>query len=340
MNFKNNIINNLIIRIKETFWVHPEKTTNNEGDIKINFNYSSTTNYLIVQKQLSELIQLHLKEMNCQYEISEREYKNGCLNFTWFLRRKADVVMSHGLADKNYLWVKHELTGDYFINHFKVVLVPGLWMKNRIMKSKVIKINPDYIIPVGWPRIDVLRNLQKKYVKESPNNKITLLWAPTHDYKKKGKEKKSLSSYPDFENYAKDLKNKYNVLYSPHPRNRKNKEPTMDKILRADIVISDFGTMVYEAWALGKPVIFPRWILGDRIIEYLRGSAEAYIFKNRIGYHPESYKEMLEIIKSGPVVDQKVHEFMDEYLDNYRDGGNSAKKIAETLIRLSEIDSL
>ena len=107
----------------------------------------------------------------------------------------------------------------------------------------------------------------------------------------------------------------------------------MDKLLKADVVISDFGTMVYEAWALGKPVIFPRWILKDRIIKYLNGSAEAYIFKNRIGYHPDSYEEMLKIINSGPVVDRKVHDFMDEYLDNYR-GGNSAKKIADTLISL------
>lgn len=44
---------------------------------------------------------------------------------------------------------------------------------------------------------------------------------------------------------------------------------------------------------------------------------------------------MLEIIRSGPVVEQKVHDFMDEYLDNYR-GSNSAKKIADILIHLSE----
>lgn len=302
---------------------------------KINFKYINNQDYLLVQKQLSEAIQSHLKEIH--YKVSYG-YTNKCLNFTLFIRSKADVLMSHGVADKNYLWVKKINTDNsytYYINNFKTVLVPGQWIKERMIKCNNIKLGPDQIIPVGWPRLDILRDLQKKIVKKLPNNKKTLLWAPTHDFRKRGPEEKSTSSYPDFEVYAKMLENKYNMLYSIHPRNRTNKTPTMDNLLNADIVISDFGTMVYEAWALGKPVIFPRWILGDRIIEYLKGTAEAYIFENRIGYHPDSYEEMIEIINSGPIIDQKVHDFMDEYLDNYRDG-NSAKKIAGTLMRLSK----
>jgi len=29
--------------------------------------------------------------------------------------------------------------------------------------------------------------------------------------------------------------------------------------LNADVVISDSSTMIYEAWALGKPVVFCDW---------------------------------------------------------------------------------
>lgn len=310
-----------------------DKSKNNTTHKKINFNHIKSKDYNLVQSHLSKMVQIHLNETN--YQISDK-YINKCLNFTWFIRNKADVLMSHGVADKNYLWIKKKFFRTCYVNNFNAVLVPGRWMKERMIKSNEIKLFPHQIIPVGWPRIDILRTLQKDFIKEIPNNKITLLWAPTHDFRKRGKSKKSTSSYPDFEVYAKKLEKKYNVLYSLHPRNRKNKEPTMENLLTADIVISDFGTMVYEAWALGKPVIFPRWILGDRVIEYLNGSAEAYIFKNRIGYHANSYEEMIEIINSGPIIDQKVHNFMDEYLDNYR-GGNSSKKIADTLMRLSEI---
>jgi CDP-glycerol glycerophosphotransferase (TagB/SpsB family) len=103
---------------------------------------------------------------------------------------------------------------------------------------------------------------------------------------------------------------------------------------RADIVVADFGTTVYEAWALGKPVIFPRWLLADRIAEFMPGSAESYIFSERIGYHPESFDELVDIVRSGPVVTPDVTEFMDDYLEP-RWFGRSSARIAEVLTEIA-----
>jgi len=36
--------------------------------------------------------------------------------------------------------------------------------------------------------------------------------------------------------------------------------PTMQPLVDADVVIADAGSTIYEAWALGKPVIFPDWL--------------------------------------------------------------------------------
>jgi CDP-glycerol glycerophosphotransferase len=119
-----------------------------------------------------------------------------------------------------------------------------------------------------------------------------------------------------------------------HPRNRTDKVPTTQKLIEADYVVSDFGTLVYEAWALGKPVIFPRWILGDRVQQYLPGSAEGYIFEHRIGYHPDSFDEMMDILAGDPVITEDVDQFMESYLVNYR-GGSSAGKIVKVLRRLA-----
>ena len=123
MKFKNKfiLIKTLKVKKKKKLRHYPKKLKNKAGNKKINFNYSTTINYELVQKQLSGFIQLHLKEVN--YQISHREYKNECLNFTWFIRDKADVFMSHGVADKNYVRTKNKLTGTYFINNFKIVLV-------------------------------------------------------------------------------------------------------------------------------------------------------------------------------------------------------------------------
>jgi hypothetical protein len=55
--------------------------------------------------------------------------------------------------------------------------------------------------------------------------------------------------------------------------------------------------MVYEAWALGKPVIFPRWAIDvETLITRNPLSAESYIYRNRIGLHPESFEEMLAML--------------------------------------------
>lgn len=288
---------------------------------------------MFVQRQLTDLVQEYLG--HSQYIESERNRVDGALNFSWFLREDADVVMSHGVADKNYFWMSDKSTGERYINRLKAVLVPGEWMRERMLKSTHITLPEEAIISVGWPRLDLLRKLQKEIIMPKLEDSVDILWAPTHDKRKRGVEKKSTSSYPEFEIYAQKLSQQHNVSYSLHPRNRKDKEPTVDKLLRSNVVISDFGTMVYEAWALGKPVIFPRWILQDNIEKYLPHSAEAHIFAEKIGYHPDSYEEMLDIINEGPVIGSEVNRFMDKYLVNYR-SGSSAKKVAELLFSLSK----
>ena len=90
---------------------------------------------------------------------------------------------------------------------------------------------------------------------------------------------------------------------SLHPRNRTDKQPTHHSLLDCDYVISDFGTIVYEAWALGKPVIFPHWLIGDRIKRHLGKSAEAFIFHERLGLHADSPQQMIDFVMDGAGID-------------------------------------
>ena len=71
------------------------------------------------------------------------------------------------------------------------------------------------------------------------------MWAPTHDFRKRGEEKRSTSSYPDFDAFTAQMEERYDYHVSLHPRNRKKKRPTADLLVEADVVISDFGTIVY-----------------------------------------------------------------------------------------------
>ena len=244
--------------------------------------------------------------------------------------------MSHGVADKNYFWSPDQM-GKRLADHREHLLVPGEWLKRRLVRSSAIHVPEENIHVVGWPRLDALighvpsasasRGLLGR-------DKPRILWAPTHNGRKRGETGRSTSSFPAFENYLRTLSRFAWIDVSVHPRNRTDRTPTGASMPRADVVVADFGTTVYEAWALGKPVIFPRWLLADRIAEYLPGSAEAHIFRERIGYHPESFDEMVDIIRSGPVVTPDVRAFLDDYLAPEW-FGRSGARVAEVLQRIA-----
>ena len=126
----------------------------------------------------------------------------------------------------------------------------------------------------------------------------------------------------------------FDFAMSLHPRNRKEKQPTQHGLLDCDYVISDFGTIVYEAWALGKPVIFPHWLIGDRIKQYQGKSAEAHIFHERLGMHADSPQQVIDFVMDGAGIDARTTAFMDNYLEPAY-AGRSGERVASLLQSLS-----
>ncbi|MDA8621251.1 CDP-glycerol glycerophosphotransferase family protein [Psychrosphaera sp.] len=312
----------------------------------VNLKKEASTNYKFVQKTIWSTIRTHLPKD--QVSATKTKLKKDAVNLSFFIRNPANVLMSHGVADKNYMFIKDD-NGGRLLNEFDHVLVPGPWLKKRILKNKAITLTENQIHVVGWPRLDHLCELQRKslrgrlskFVKSTLKlEKTNVLWAPTHNYVtpkklKFRKEDKSASSFPDMCEFTKDLESQFNYNIALHPRNqtKKQRKPTTEMLVKADVVISDFGTMVYEAWSLGKPVIFPRWIIKDRVINLNPGSAEALIFEKRIGLHADSYEELVEMAKKNKRVGHDVKEFMEEYLPS-KYLGKSGKVIAELLTTL------
>ena len=99
-------------------------------------------------------------------------------------------------------------------------------------------------------------------------------------------------------------------------------------------MVADFGTTVYEAWALGKPVIFPPGWSADRIAEHMPGSAESLIFEQRIGYHPDSFDEMIDMVRARPVITPDVSAFMDDY-PRAQYFGRSSARVAQVLTEIA-----
>lgn len=295
----------------------------------INYVLDRSDSYRGVQDQLLGLIDAALPDP----KPSRGDYRRGAVNFCLFIREPADVVMSHGVADKNYLW-SSDGQGKRLANQREHLLVPGEWLKRRLVRSPAIKLPAEQIHVVGWPRLDVLVDQVPRPRWGPGAAKPRVLWAPTHNRRKRGETGRSTSSFPEFERYLRPLSKFAWIDVSVHPRNRADRTPTGASMPRSDIVVADFGTTVYEAWALGKPVIFPRWLLAERIAEYMPGSAESFIFAERIGYHPESFDELIDILRAGPVITPDVAAFMDDYLaPEYR--GCSSARVAEVLLQIA-----
>ena len=117
-----------------------------------------------------------------------------------------------------------------------------------------------------------------------------------------------------------------NIITSEHPKNRNEKEPTLTALVNCDYVIADAGSTIYEAWALGKPVIFPDWIVKKNLIKNIKGSAEEYIYSNNIGYHANNIDEFINFLKGDLIIEKNVTEFMEEYMPS-KFNGTSGKAV-------------
>ena len=329
----------------------------------INFVWLPGKTYAGVQEQIFSLIEECLPPKTVVHTVGDAVA--GALSLSLFIRQgreelklrtPADIVMAHGIADKRYFFIRESETDRPLVNQYKYIFVPGAWHVNRLVEGRFrrnpiyqIQLQDDQIRKVGWLRLDPLLATQAIDAR-APQRKLRVLWAPTHNMvAAKGKNPETAeatpSSFPRFHKHKWSMRRKYNYKISVHPRNRKSKVPTGNQLVWSDVVISDFGTMVFEAWALGKPVIFPRWCIDvETLMKRNPLSAEAYIYKNRIGLHPETPQEMhrmlREISKSLKRDQQKdlrghdVARFVDHYIDP-ETRGKDAQRTADELVKIA-----
>lgn len=259
--------------------------------------------------------------------------KKMAVNVTFFIYRRAHIMMSHGVADKNYL-LRRDPAGGFEAEKYRYVCVPGDWMKRKLLQTNGLSLSEDAVRVVGWPRIDNLIAAAAERATRSPPRRhsgrksIKVLWAPTHQGG--GDDGYPVSSYPGLLRYEPALSVLFDYDRALHPSLVPGQPSTFDKLLDADVVIADRGTLVYEAWALGKPVIFPSWLIGAGNRSKALGSAENLIHTQKIGSHADSFDDMVSMIQSVDSLGPDVTSFMQDYLPE-RTLGKSYNLIAETV---------
>lgn len=304
----------------------------------INFVQSDCIYKKVINKFIEPILP-YLDKYGITYDIN-LECKNNAVNVLFFVEEGfckkvkmyetngINIVMIHGIADKGY-------RNFASVNKFDYVFTNGdLWVKKYISQG----LNPEKILLNGYTRIEETYNNRHEYIKKYNNGKKTILLAPTHT--------NCVTTNNKLNEIMDTLKDRYNIIESPHPYNKESIEPTGEEYLEADVVIVDFGSSIYESWTFDKPVVFADWIEGkptvfknksirDIAINGFKGSFESYIYESNIGRHALNETMFSEMIEDACIngITQKERDFIDGIFNkNLR--GDSGRVTASFLLEI------
>jgi len=264
-------------------------------------------NYSISNDCIENAINIHF--------FNEQKYYYEKLNI-----KGINVFMSHGIADKN--WRNYER-----VKFFDYVCVSGNLWYDKLCKQGMDKRK---ILITGYTKLDPI--FKGKYGKQN-NDKPKILYAPTHNLKG-WSVSGNASSYPEFLKYLDELSKDFEIIESYHPANNEG-QITFKPLIDADVVISDCSSIIYEAWALDKPVVFPDWLVKKEIQKVFRYSFEDYIYGKQLGYHASNTDELLELIKIAYEngIDKSAKVFIENIFPKEL-RGKSGLVTAQTLMRI------
>lgn len=261
----------------------------------INFIYPDVTNYRDILDKVVDPILEHLPEgkkmtlpgegLNVNF-FTELSRINGC-----------KVFIPHGIADKNYRTARA-------IAPYNHVFVSGpAWRdlyRRQGMNTRNVHIG-------GYTKLDPI--FQGKLKKKRKSKKPMILWAPTHGGFDAGR-KPATSSWPEFMDYLDRIPN---IEVALHPNENDRHQATMQQLIDCSVVIGDYGSLVYEALALGKPVIIPDWICKEGVMRFFHESFECLMFEQDICYHAGDIDELLRLIDMAldKGIDPKTQNFID-----------------------------
>jgi hypothetical protein len=313
-----------------------------EGNI-INFCYDIQSQhageaYKYVVESFSEPIKKHLDKKICGY--SNRPLtKLNCRFFNSARIREQgktavgpnDIFFSHGIADKDY-WIGKK------IEAYKYAFVPGPLWEKRMRDTGYL----GEIFIGGYTKLDPLLN---KEFKQKEKQKPYVVWAPTHGYNSKNKGR---SSYPQCLHLIHEIDDLYDTKLAMHPTSKMHNKikhiPTLQELYDADVVIADAGSTLYEAWILGKPVIFPDWICKKDVMNHFKKDPrnfEYIIYSKQIGYHAKNVNhlnELIDIALRDGMKDEEIEFINGIYPENIR--GKSGKITAQFLTDIAKSKKL
>lgn len=284
----------------------------------INFMYSAGP-YQKILDSIIEPIMLYLPDAT-----RLRGYQEGKLNVRFFLAGppKNVVFISHGMGDKG--WRDGKAVKD-----FDYICVSGPDWKEKLIRQGV---EENKILINGYTKLDpIFKNHIKKI---HDDDKLHVLYAPTHNTDPENAG--SISSYPRLIPFLDSIPEDMELIKSAHPYNN-NGIITMDLLTWADVIISDCSSIIYEAFALDIPVVFPDWLIMDNIMRICPDTFTGKIYREGIGYHAKDIRQMWELTRTA--ASRGLNSYTREFIEGIfpeKLRGRSGETTAGILINLSE----
>lgn len=247
---------------------------------------------------------------------------------------RVGVSYAHGLASKGYRdWTRTK--------RFDYVTVPGPAHAREVIASGA----PAHrVIEIGYPKLDPL--FRGEITGPPRDERIRVLWAPTHGggseefiHGNRSAVGAAASSWWHRDEIMRHLDpDTFDTVACPHPRHAPGRRATYEEYATADVVIADGGSTIYEAMALGMPVVLPAWLTRARNLSREGGRLlEATVYREELGLHVHDPRDLADTVvraaEEGP--GPREREFIDQVLPpQYR--GTSGQRFAAWLLDLDE----
>lgn len=221
------------------------------------------------------------------------------------------VLANHGCADKGIRRASRFGKGS----RYAYVIVPGPLVAARSLGPGV---PPDRIVELGYSKLDPFF-LGEVPARRRTDDRIRVVYAPTHggggeahigDTRDPRIPAARRTSWWKRDQVLSHLDpDVFDVTLAPHPRHRPDRRATFEEYAGADVVIADGGSTIYEAWALGFPVVFPGWLTRQENVR--RNTIEGYIYRHRIGTHVTAPHRLADAVRRAAAdgISQAEHEY-------------------------------
>lgn len=253
-------------------------------------------------------------------------------------RECCDLYISHGILQKVLGTTVERLS------QFDYIGVPGPMAADCLAARGVERAK---MVTVGHPGLDeafrwhqafasdpALKEFYGQHVLRdarlaAKNPKPVVLWAPSHSA--------FIGEYvlpPLY--FSKALDAAHEIVRVGHPAvSGRSSVLARDVLHFAKACIGDVSGTVFEAWALGVPVVFPDWLIGEFVVAQCGDAPLGRVYSEGIGRHVQSPEDFPAAVREA--VNEGITEEEKRFIDSYLPvelRGSSGKAAAAFLRRV------